>query len=152
MTARRAGRIGDGVLISPDRALIGTFQVARADAGHLGPGGVGAFAYVYPSLDPSASAASLRTGVAYRFDRYADWYGAAGDLPGDRTGATFEPRRSFADLDVVIGQLRRLQQMGVTSVMWFATLPSAARGRTPGPPDPDRRDPPSARQVVSATA
>jgi alkanesulfonate monooxygenase SsuD/methylene tetrahydromethanopterin reductase-like flavin-dependent oxidoreductase (luciferase family) len=123
VTARRAGRIGDGVLISPDKALIETFQAARAGAGHVGRGEVGAFAYVYPSQDASASAASLGTGVAYRFNRYVDWYGAAGDLPGDRTGGTFDPRLSFADPDVVTSQLRRLQQMGVTSVMWFATLP-----------------------------
>jgi alkanesulfonate monooxygenase SsuD/methylene tetrahydromethanopterin reductase-like flavin-dependent oxidoreductase (luciferase family) len=106
VTARRAGRIGEGVLISPDTALIDTFQAARADAGHLGPREVGTFAYVYPSPDPSGSAASLGIGVAYRLSRYADWYGAAGDLPGDRTGGTFDPRRSFADPDVVIRQLR----------------------------------------------
>jgi len=123
VTAERAGRIGDGVLISPDRRLIDTYRSARAAAGRQGAGGVGAFVYVYPVDDPAVATASLGAGVSYRFDRYAQWYGEANDLPGDRSDGAFDPRHTFATSEALVAQLRRLEAMGVNSLLWFATLP-----------------------------
>jgi hypothetical protein len=63
------------------------------------------------------------------------WYGEAGDLAVDRQRLEAPAESApavplFADLDTVRAQLADLEAAGVTSVLWFGTLPGARPSAT----------------------
>jgi probable F420-dependent oxidoreductase len=126
--ARRAARLGDGLIATPSPEVFACYAAARAEYGRSGPANLCTFAFTYPCADPERASAELGAAAMYRMANYAQWYGAAGDLAADRAlldtpnpdALTIE---FFADADTVRLQLDALEEQGVTSVLWFGTLP-----------------------------
>jgi hypothetical protein len=93
------------------------------------------FAFTYPADDPNRALAELGDAAGYRYANYAQWYGTAGDLASDRAlleapGEDTLGVPLFADLDTVKAQLEMLEDHGVTSVLWFGTLPGTRPSAT----------------------
>ena len=127
---RRAARIADGLIAVGDETLHQWYLEERRALGRSGPANLCVFALNYPTDDPERAEAELGRHVAYRARHYADWYGTAGDLPGDlewRAQAAERERvpETFVTPDRMAEWLRAQQASGVDSVLWFATLPGA---------------------------
>jgi len=122
---RRAARIGDGLMGVSGDHLYRLFHDEWAANGRTGPPHVCTFAFALPAEDPERAEAELGRYAAYRSEEYRQWYGAAGDLETDRQRLD-QPRRAaslFATDDQVRAMLDAFEAAGVTSVLWFATLP-----------------------------
>jgi alkanesulfonate monooxygenase SsuD/methylene tetrahydromethanopterin reductase-like flavin-dependent oxidoreductase (luciferase family) len=108
--------------------VFASYTAAHAEFGRTDPANLCTFAFTYPCDDPERAMAELGHGVAYRFANYAQWYGLAGDLASDRA-LLEQPTEGaltvsfFADAATVRAQLADLAAQGVTSVLWFGTLP-----------------------------
>jgi alkanesulfonate monooxygenase SsuD/methylene tetrahydromethanopterin reductase-like flavin-dependent oxidoreductase (luciferase family) len=136
--ARRAGRVGDGGLISGSVNLP-PFQEAWREAGKPGPGPAENLILRYASHDPEQDAAHFAHGLAHRFEQYGQWYGEAADLERDRrddaaggagVDATTMARRTFCSPEQMIADVRLMAAAGWTSVSWFATIPGLAAADT----------------------
>lgn len=126
---RRAASIGDGLIAVGGPDLFARYLEARHDEGRTGPVNLCTFFLTYPTDDPERAEADLGRFIAYRADNYAEWYGAAGDLDTDlvwrdlaRRGRPIGPP-PFSTVDDTVALLDDLAAAGVTSVLWFATLP-----------------------------
>jgi hypothetical protein len=133
--ARRAARIGDGLIAVPGPGVFEAYTAARAEYGRTGPNNLCTFAFSYAADDPEKAEAELAQYVGYRMSNYAQWYGEAGDLATDRAlleniGAAAPQVPMFTDLDTVKAQLGAYEAMGVTSVLWFGTLPGTRPSAT----------------------
>jgi alkanesulfonate monooxygenase SsuD/methylene tetrahydromethanopterin reductase-like flavin-dependent oxidoreductase (luciferase family) len=127
---RRAARIGDGSIVT-DPSLAPLYHQACAESGR--PANLCTFAFSYPTHDPERASATLGEYARYRLDRYVDWYGTAGDLPVDiaiqeAVAAGTAPMaawESFKTPEAVIAELKALEALGVTSLLFFAGVPGA---------------------------
>ncbi|MGE5595238.1 MAG: LLM class flavin-dependent oxidoreductase [Hyphomicrobiales bacterium] len=128
---RRAARIGDGLIAVGGPELYGIYRDARAEYGTQGPANIATFAWAYPSEDPGAAWEEVGPFATYRARNYAEWYGAAADLPSDRAWmAGVESGRSpgaaaslFKTPADTIAEVRAMEAQGVTSLLYFATFP-----------------------------
>jgi alkanesulfonate monooxygenase SsuD/methylene tetrahydromethanopterin reductase-like flavin-dependent oxidoreductase (luciferase family) len=128
---RRAARIADGLIAVGTPELNALYRQAWAEEGREGPAQIAGFAWSYASEDPGAAWEECGPYAAYRSLKYADWYGAAGDLPDDRTWtaaaeAGVSPGTNaslFKTPDHVLADLRQMEADGVTSAIYFATFP-----------------------------
>jgi probable F420-dependent oxidoreductase len=132
---RRAARIGDGTIVTAGFDIFATYLGARDEYGRTGPANLCTFAFTYPAADPERAMAELGAAAGYRMANYVQWYGQAGDLAEDRAlldlpsgGALNVP--FFADLATVKAQLAELEAAGVTSVLWFGTVPGVRPSAT----------------------
>lgn len=131
----RAARIGDGLIVVGGPDLYREYHEAHRRTGRTDPPRLCIFAFTYPSDDPERDAAALGRFAAYRMERYAQWYGTAGDLESDRAmlqaasgaGAVLNP---FGTPQQVIDELKAAEQAGATAALWFATLPGATPAAT----------------------
>ncbi|MFN0096318.1 MAG: LLM class flavin-dependent oxidoreductase [Dehalococcoidia bacterium] len=131
VTVERAARVGDGLLAVGDASLHRKFKDAWARNGRSGPARVGAFAWSYPADNPGMAWESCGAHTAYRAKNYADWYGAAADLPTDRTwrsaadaGASPGTNANlFQHPEQTVEHLLTLASNGVDSAIYFATFP-----------------------------
>jgi alkanesulfonate monooxygenase SsuD/methylene tetrahydromethanopterin reductase-like flavin-dependent oxidoreductase (luciferase family) len=131
----RAARIGDGLIATPGRDLYRSYIDALARYGRTGPVNLCTFEFTYPSADPVGDAARLGPHAVYRSANYGEWYGEAGDLPMDRVrldqqraGRGPSAERFFASPDAVVSRLKDGEAAGLSSVLWFGTLPGAPPG------------------------
>jgi probable F420-dependent oxidoreductase len=131
---RRAAKYGDGLLAIGPPDMIGRYrQLVRAagrdpDAMH-----VAVFRRLVLSDDPEATWAEVKDHVLWRESRYADWFGAAADLPADRArleASRADPRQfedgaksMIKDVATEISELRELERLGIDHVKYIATLP-----------------------------
>lgn len=130
---RRAARLGDGLMGVSGDHLYRLFHEEWAARGREGPAQVCTFAFVMPADDPERAQAELGRFGAYRYDEYTKWYGAAGDLELDRVRLDREGPVEvplFASDEQVRAMLDHLEAAGVTSVLWFATLPGTRPSAT----------------------
>jgi alkanesulfonate monooxygenase SsuD/methylene tetrahydromethanopterin reductase-like flavin-dependent oxidoreductase (luciferase family) len=130
-SVRRAARMGDGLIIAGPPDLAALYREARKEYGASGPDNVATFAWWYPSDDPGAAWEACGPHTLYRSKLYAEWYGAAADLPTDRTWTSAIAQQEypgtnagmFRSPEETIGELRSLAAQGITSVLYFATFP-----------------------------
>lgn len=136
--AKRAARIGDGLLAGDLGDCIDAYRAGRAEAGRTDGEQIAIIHYTYPATEPEAAHAHFGPGVSYRFELYSRWYGEAGDLERDRRslerlearGGAIDSRRWFQEPRTVVEELRRVADRGVTSVMWFGTIPGRGQLET----------------------
>lgn len=127
---RRAARAADGFIAVGGPELYQTYFDACREYGTT-PGGVCTFAWSYPAEDPGRAWEDVGPHALYRSRNYADWYGTAGDLAGDRTWmaaieAGVSPGASaslFKSVEETIADIRRFEAMGVNSLLYFANFP-----------------------------
>ncbi|HEX9260043.1 MAG TPA: LLM class flavin-dependent oxidoreductase [Acidimicrobiales bacterium] len=129
---RRAARIGDGLMGVSGEHLYRLFRDDWAANGRAGTPSICTFAFALPSDDPEKAETELGRFAAYRYDEYRQWYGQAGDLDTDRRRLEQPgPATSlFATDDQVRAMLDAYEAAGVTSVLWFATLPGTRPAAT----------------------
>jgi probable F420-dependent oxidoreductase len=127
---RRAAREGDGIIIAGAPDLFPVYLNARREYGRTGPDNLGTFAFTYPSKNPGATWEEIGPHVRHRFSNYADWYGAAGDLEVDKEllrqvsgGQDIMSPDIAKNPDATIAEIKAFEAMGVSSLVYFATLP-----------------------------
>ncbi len=134
---RRAARLGDGLIAVTGEHIYREYLAARAEAGRTGPANLCTFAFTLPADDPERAQAELGRFAEYRISLYNEWYGTAGDLEIDRrlldrqrSGQPVTTRSLFATPETVRAELDAYRAAGVTSVLWFATLPGTRPSAT----------------------
>jgi probable F420-dependent oxidoreductase len=133
---QRAATLGDGLIVVGGPDLYREYHEAHRRTGRTDPPRLCIFAFTYPSDDPERDAAALGRFAAYRMERYAQWYGTAGDLEVDRvllertTSGTAPARSAFGTPEQVIDELRAAEAAGATAALWFATLPGTTPSAT----------------------
>lgn len=127
----RAARIGDGLIAVGPPSLYDGYRDALAANGKTGPANICAFAWSVPADNPGAAWEEVGPHAAHRMANYADWYGAAADLPSDQLmGRAMDTGRSpgassgmFGSPEQAIAEVKAMEAQGVTSLLYFATYP-----------------------------
>ncbi len=135
---RRAARVGDGLIAVGGPDLYAMYSDALAPEGKPGPANLAAFASSYPTPDPEATWSEIGPHYMHRRENYADWYGTAADLPSDvawkQMVASLGDRgtrdRVLKSPEAVVEEVRALEALGVTSLLYFATFPGLPPSRT----------------------
>lgn len=127
VSARRAGRVADGVILAGDPGLPELIRAAAAANGR-DPGSVTVAclrSLVVEECFSEAELAEVEGALLWRSERYERWYSAAGDLPQDRsfTSAGTATRDAVRSLRSELSQLGDLAAQGYDYVIYHGTAP-----------------------------
>jgi alkanesulfonate monooxygenase SsuD/methylene tetrahydromethanopterin reductase-like flavin-dependent oxidoreductase (luciferase family) len=124
---RRAARMGDGLIAVGPPSLYESYRQARREYGRTGPDNICAFAWRLPADDPGGVWEQVEPYAMHRIRNYADWYGAAADLPSDAQmgrGRRADPTTGmFGSVEDAIAEVEGFKAAGVSSLLYFATFP-----------------------------